>query len=569
MDSLALYASVANYLVPIVELVFAISVIGIVFVKSSRATMHPSSFDKIESFFSRLARRKNLSVLSCGLAVIFLRCAILPIVPIPQPSWQDEFSFLLASDTFAHGRLTNPTHPMWIHFESFHILQQPTYQSMYPPGQGMILALGQWLGHPWFGQLLATALACAAICWMLQAWLPPGWALFGGLLSVLRIGIMSYWVNGYFCGSLPAFAGALVLGALPRLERRASTRDAVILVFGAALLANTRPYEGFVFCLPVAIAVVAWLFRDRRFSTARLYRHVIVPVCLVLAVAALATSFYFWRVTGDPFQMPYQVNRQTYAIAPYFIWQSPRSWPAYHHPIMQKFYVGFELNDFESGRSVLGFLRRTGHKIFVLWMFYLGPALTIPLIALPWTLGDRRMRVPVILAAVFLVGLAIEVWTGSHYASPATGLLYLFLVQSMRHLRRWRWHDKPLGAALVRAIPAIAVAMLMTRIIAIAAGASIEPTWSQGNRARVEVAKTLAQMPGKNLVIVRYTPEHGTHFEWVYNAADIDGSKTVWARDMGPSANQELVNYFRDRQVWIVDADERTPAVKPYSESMP
>jgi hypothetical protein len=74
----------------------------------------------------------------------------------------------------------------------------------------------------------------------------------------------------------------------------------------------------------------------------------------------------------------------------------------------------------------------------------------------------------------------------------------------------------------------------------------------------VALEAQLQSLPGPQLVLVRYRPNHDPLLDWVYNGADIDHQKVVWARDMGEEKNEELLRYYSDRRVWLLDAD-RTP----------
>src|SRR3954469_12117575 len=271
---------------------------------------------RLEVSCRHFAQRRLLAVIFVGLLTLVVRAALLPVIPIPVPGTHDEFSYLLAADTFASGRLTNPTHPLWMHFESFHILQTPTYNSMYPIASSVMMALGKVVfGNPWWGVWLSAGIFCAALCWMLQGWLPPQWALLGGLIGVIRIGLFSYWMNTYMGGALAGIGGVLVLGALPRIMKRPRLVHAVVMGVGVIALANSRPNEGFFTVAGTMLVLLIWIVRKRP-SWRVFVPRFIVPFGLMLVLMCVAMGFYFWRVTGSPVHMPYQVNRQTYATAP-------------------------------------------------------------------------------------------------------------------------------------------------------------------------------------------------------------------------------------------------------------
>jgi hypothetical protein len=535
-------------------------------------------FSAVERMAGKLAHRKAAAVASVGCAMLLVRAAMLPWFPPPQPFTTDDFSFLLAADTFAHGRLTNPTPAMWTHFESIHITVQPTYMSMYFPAQGLLMALGSFLfGHPWACIFLMSGLTCASICWMLQAWLPPQWALLGGILAILRIGLFSYWVNSYTgAATITAFCGALILGSMPRLMRTSRIRYALLMALGVALIAITRPYEGLLLSLPVLAVLVHWVFFAKNRPPFVTVLRLAVPSLALIAVALAWLGFYDYHAFGKPSTLPYTVARTTYAVVPYYIWQHALPTPNYRHREMRRFYTENEASDFNRLHSLSGFFSVLFDKLCTGILTFAGFALLPPLIMSRRVLRDRRVRFLVCCLPIWIAGLAIGIFMIPHYLAPFTAGAYALGLQAMRHLYVWKPEGKPVGRTLVRF--SVVTCLMLAGLRLDAKSLHLSPpewpaapwlcSWIGPEQFGLERAQTLAQLekiPGKHLLFVRYGPAHDPRDEWMYNAADIDASRVIWAREMDAASNRELTQYYKDRDVWLVQPDlPQSERLQPY-----
>lgn len=512
-------------------------------------------FTSLERAGVKFAREKKLAILVLIFAVPLLRLSLLQFMPVPVPGVEDEFSYLLAADTFAHGRLANPPHPMRHYLEAVHVNQIPMYMSKYPPAQGAFLALGQIFGFPWLGVVLSVALMHGAILWMLYGWLPPRWAFLGAVLSFLRFGMFSYWINSYWGGSVAALGGALVTGSLPRLLRRQNPWHSLVMGLGVALLANSRPLEGLIACLPVGIVLASWLLRGNK-SDRKINRvNICWPLVLVLFITAVFVCFYNWRGTGNPFLLPYQVNDRVYLNTPLFAWQKVGPPLHYEDPHLEHVYNEWARPYFLTNR--FSFLRRAGKFVY----FFFWPELCILIFFVPHLFRDRRTRFLLIQFSLSFVGMMLVVWFEPHYAGPILATVYGLVVQAMRHLRCLTFKKRPVGIGLTRAVVAFSIFMCLVYTFKAIQDPQSESmvasrgVWgNSGNWSRFEVINKLKKLPGKHLVIV-FADAEPANSEWIYNDADIDDAKIVWARQIPGRPLEPLLEYYRLRRLWLLDAN--------------
>jgi hypothetical protein len=284
----------------------------------------------------------------------------------------------------------------------------------------------------------------------------------------------------------------------------------------------------------------------------------------VVALTVAGLGYYNGRVTGDPLRMPYQIHEATYAVTPLFLWQPLKPEPSYRHAAIAENQLGWSREEYLRQQSLSGWAERAAQKCGKLLLFYLGIGLLVPVVALRLVLRDRWMLFAALACAWQLAAMLQATWVLPHYAAPVTGLLYALAVGALRYARLWGSGERRPGRAIVPALVlGYAVLIVLGFVVERRPGPDDFPVQRTALLARLE------QSNGRHLVLVRYQPKPlGLgHDEWVYNGADIDRQKVVWARAMGPEEDRRLIEYFQDRQIWLLEADQKPPRLTPYGEA--
>ena len=487
----------------------------------------------IQPFVRKLAQKTGWCMLLLALLPVVLRLAMLPHHPVPSPSVYDEFGHLLVADTLLHFRLANPPHPLHQFFETFFVLQTPAYASIYPIGQGLTLAIGRAIfGVPWAGVLLSTAALCSLCYWMLRGWTTPGWALAGGLLAVIEFGPLGSpfgdWMNSYWGGSLAGAAGCLVFGAVPRISGTGRARYGALLGLGIGVHWLCRPYE----TIFLVVSAVLFLLPSWR-SLGKPALAAILVLLPALGISLLQNK----QVTGSWTTLPYELSRYQYGVPAAFTWQTnpqPHLELTPEQQLQYKMQTSFKASGPETIQS---YLQRLEYRIRFYRFFFLAPLY----VALPFflaRLGESRFLWVAAALLLFALGVNFYPFFEVHYLGALTSLFVLASVIGLQRINydAGRW-----------------IVFLCAAHFLFWYGLSFFDQASPAPRHTIE--QQLAQSAGKQLVLVRYWPQHIFQNEWVYNAADIDRSRIVWARDLGSLENQKLLHYYPDRTAWLLEPD--------------
>jgi hypothetical protein len=271
-------------------------------------------------------------------------------------------------------------------------------------------------------------------------------------------------------------------------------------------------------------------------------------------------------VTGHWTTLPYMLSRAEYGVPSTFTWQSDPIPHDIQTPQQQLVYDGQKSAHDEQAK--LSFMARLASRVKFYRFFFLAP-LYLALPAFLLRLREYRYSWILVTILIFALGTNLYPYFFSHYVAAIACLFVLVIMASLERIG-------PQTAAIL--IFLCAAHFVFWYGLHFAGHQDFahdmwqfetEDVITAGDpQGRNAIRDRLMSAPGKQLVFVRYGPNH-VYQEWVYNRADIDAAPIVWARDLGGDQNGTLRSYYPDRTVWLLQPDVRPPLLTPFFQLPP
>lgn len=541
-------------------LVFAIFAVGLLvirlvnlnLIKQTRATLFKSD-----------GKNSVLAIAACALLFVFQTL----MTGIPEPSTHDEFVYLFAADTIAHGRLANPSPVSPRSFESYHVLVEPVYASKYPPLQGVFLAAGQVAsGYPIAGVWLASILAALSLMWLLRAFFSPQWAMWGTLLwicSPLNI----IWSGYYWGGHVAMIGGAISIGAFFRLRRDPKVIYSAAWAAGTFFLFHSRPFEGLILTAVLIILYAADLIKRDRSDSRHRRAAGVLGIALVLSLVSVGS--YNLAVTGDAFVMPYSLQHRQYHQTPLFVFEKAsiptRVVPPFLEQLDARWYSNLQ-TDYGTPSAAI---RTTFERLLIYpaWVTR-SPLLLLLLICGSLLAVLRRSREYIYTLAIIATsfsGLLLTTFTGDRFIAPIAGLCVLLMALAAKAFAERGGFQR----AMVAAVPfAVAAGFLSGLWIEVEnrnrLAAAYRPIDNSSLASRRDIENKLVASAGKDIIFVDTTNVNAADPRfYVYNRSDMQSAEIVWAHRLGRAEDRAVTDAFPNRHIWLLRNDEGTVSLTP------
>lgn len=501
---------------------------------------------------SRISQRPTLIISGFVCVTLILNVLVSVVIRFPEPFIADEFSVLFGAQTFAAGRLTNPSPPFYEHFASMHNIERPTWQMKYPPGLSLILTPGVLLGIPILGIWLSSSLAIGGLCWMLLAVLPRRWAFVGTLIGLFNWWLLLRFGQSFLGGAGAMFGGALVLGSVVRLSRNPRRIHGAVLAGGLSLLAVTRPYEGLMLSIPGICFLMAQVVRSDADHRRVLLERGALPCLLTLVATFSWIGYYNYRVTGSATTLPYQ------------LWSAQKS----NQPLLGL--LGFP-RQMESriARPERTLLLRFRYRVAIafsrikqslLICFPVIPGAVLVFLVRIFRSGYTPLFFITSAISWLLLFQVKSSWIPPEYAAPVINANILLLTQGLRGLYTWTFHSFRPGSRLTPLLIFCLPVVFLVHLARTEKWSSV-PSLVNQQQGIVEI---LRSQVGSDIVFVGSFGTHQYDYTWVNNEPDLEAADILWVRGIDENADRRLRAFFSDRVAWRLVWNDGNPQLKTF-----